>query len=279
MPAPVPPFGIVIPVRNEAAALREILPALLSEMEGLRARPVWVCNGCIDESVQVIRSLAGRSAEIIELTRPGKTGALQAGDDALNELFPRFYLDADIILSPGALPALLRPLVDGRADLVAPRIIHTTEGVTALSAAMARTWNALPFAREATFLGAAGVSRAGRAAWERWPDILGDDIFMAASIAPHRRLIVSQVTAETRPPPNFTGWVRMRARWMQGEAELREMGLEAPKASGQRSALFRRMFKPAQAFGAWAFAAARLLALFVRVRRTSGWRPDRRGWS
>lgn len=273
-----PPFGLVIPVRNEAVALRETLPALLSEMEGLPARPVWVCNDCIDESVQVIRTLAGRDAEIIELSRPGKTGALQAGDDALKGLFPRFYLDADVILSPGVLPALLRPLCDGQADLVAARRIHTTHGVSALSAEMARTWDALPFARHAAFLGAVGVSEAGRTSWGRWPDILGDDVFMAASIAPHRRVMVPQVTASTRPPANFTGWVRMRARWLQGEAELRELGLDAPKADGQRKALLRQMLTPAHAPGAWAFAAARLLAPLARDRGGSGWQPDRRGW-
>jgi hypothetical protein len=274
-----PPFGLVIPVRNEAAALRETLPTLLSQIEGLPARPIWVCNDCSDHSAQVIRSLAGRHAEILNLPRPGKTGALQAGDDAMDGLFPRFYLDADMVLSPGALPALLRPLLDGRADLVAPRIAHSTKGVSAVSAAMARTWDALPFAREAAFLGVAGVSRAGRAAWERWPDILGDDIFMAASIAPHRRVMVPQVTASTRPPANFIAWVRMRARWLQGEAELREMGLDAPKAHGQRNALLRQMLMPAHAPGAWAFAAARLLAPLARNPAASDWRPDRRGWT
>ncbi|MEI4234522.1 glycosyltransferase [Roseovarius sp. D22-M7] len=273
-----PPFGLVIPVRNEAAALSETLPALLSEMKGLPARPVWVCNGCIDESVQVIRTLAGRDAEIIELSRPGKTGALQAGDDTMDGLFPRFYLDADIILSPGALPALLRPLVDGRADLVAARRIHAANCVSALSAAMARTWDALPYARQG-FGGVVGVSEAGRTSWERWPDILGDDIFMAASIAPHRRVMVPQVTASTRPPADFTGWVRMRARWLQGEAELRGLGLEAPKVAGQRNALLRRMLTPSIAPGAVAFAAARLLAPLARDRAASGWHPDRNGWS
>lgn len=273
-----PPFGLVIPVRNEAAALRETLPALLSELEGLPARPVWVCNDCIDESVQVIRTFAGRDAEIIELARPGKTGALQAGDDALNGLFPRFYLDADIILSPGALPALLLPLREGQADLVAARRIHAAHGVSALSAAMARTWDALPYARQG-FGGVIGVSESGRAAWGRWPDILGDDVFMAASIAPHRRVMVPQVTASTRPPANFTGWVRMRARWLQGEAQLREMGLAAPKADGQRNALLQQMLMPAHAPGAWAFAAARLFAPLARNPGAPDWQPDRRRWS
>ena len=273
------PFGLVVPVRNDAAALRETLPCLLSEMSGLPVRPVWVCNGCIDESAQVIRTLAGSDAKIIELSQPGKTGALQAGDEALNGLFPRFYLDADVILSPGALSALLRPLREGRADLVAARRIHTAHGVSALSAAMARTWDSLPFAHQAAFLGAVGVSEAGRSSWGRWPNVMGDDVFMASSIAPHRRAMVPQVTASTRPPANFIGWVRMRARWLQGEAELVDLGLAAPKAHGQRNALLRQMLMPESALGAWAFAAARLLAPLYRNSAAPDWQPDRQGWS
>lgn len=278
MTVALPPFGIVIPVRNEAAALRETIPALLTAIDGLPARPVWVCNNCSDNSADVIRALAGHDAEILDLPRPGKTLALQVGDDALAGLFPRFYLDADVTLSPDALPALLCPLLNNQADLVAARRIHTTKSVSALSAAMARTWDTLPFAQEVGFLGAVGLSEAGRASWGRWPDVIGDDTFVAASIASNRRQMVPQVTASTRPPADFKGWVRMRARWLHGEEELRALGLVAPRAPGQRSALLRQMLTPSHAIGAWAFTFARLVAPLVHARPASGWQPDRRGW-
>ncbi len=271
-----PPFGIVVPIRNEAATLRETLPALVQSIGQLPARPVWVCNECSDDSAEVIREFAGQDAEILILPHAGKSTALQAGDDALERLFPRFYLDADVKLSPGALPALLHLLLSGQADLVAARRSHETSGVTALSAAMARTWDALPYAQEMGFLGAIGVSSAGRACWGRWPIVMGDDLFVTASIAPDRRQIVTHVTGTTRPPADFVGWVRMRARWRQGEAELRAMGLIAAKPPGQRRALLRQMVTPRLALGAWAFAAARLLAPLVHTTPASGWQPDRR---
>lgn len=109
--------------------------------------------------------------------------------------------------------------------------------------------------------------------------MMGDDIFMAASISPHRRMIVPQATACTRPPADFIGWVRRRARWRQGEAELRALSLTAPKASGQRWALMRQMMTLGQASGAFAFALARLLAPLVRRHAANGWHPDRRGRS
>lgn len=91
------PFGVVVPVRNEAATLPRTVPALLDAVAGRPARVVWVCNGCTDDSAALIRRHAGDTAEIIELGGAGKTLALQAGDEALGQIFPRFYIDADVV--------------------------------------------------------------------------------------------------------------------------------------------------------------------------------------
>lgn len=279
MESTLPPFSLVIPVRDEEAALRRSLPALLRAMEGLRARPIWVCNGCNDDSASVIAMHAGSSAEILVLDCPGKTQALQAGDDALGDLFPRLYLDADVILQQDSLPQLLRPLLDGSADLIAARINHATEGVSPLSAAIARCWEALPYARQLAFLGVVGLSAAGRKNWECWPLVTGDDIFVSATVPPERSLIVAEVVALTCPPSNFAGWIRRRARWLKGERELRAMGLSPRALAGQRQALMRLMLTPDQALGAWAFASARLLATVLPDTPTTSWIPDRRGMS
>ncbi|WP_424966003.1 glycosyltransferase [Dinoroseobacter sp. S375] len=278
MSASPPPFGVVMPIRNETDALRRTLPPLLRQLSGLPAKLVCVCNGCQDDSAQTIRELGGDRVTVIELPRPGKTGALQAGDVVLGDLFPRFYLDADVVLQDGAFQALLRPLCDGEMDLVGARRVHRTEGVSWLSAAMAQTWDALPHAHHAGFLGAVGLSEAGRGQWGAWPEVSGDDIFAASHIPADRRLILSEVTASTCPPSDFAGWVRMRARWKRGERELLAMGLELPRPPGQREALLQRMTTPAHAVGAWAFAAARLCASLVPDDNQTSWIPDRQGW-
>lgn len=278
MPEALPPFGLVMPIRNEAVTLRRTLPPLLRQLSALPARLICVCNDCEDRSAQTVRELGGAQVSVIELPRPGKTGALQAGDDALGDLFPRFYLDADVVLQEGAFQALLRPLCDGDLDLVAARRVHRGDGASKLSAAMARTWDALPHARETGFLGAVGLSAEGRSQWDRWPEVTGDDIFVASLIPAARRRVLTEVTASTSPPPDFAAWVRMRARWKRGEREVEAMGLELPRPEGQREALLQRMRTPSHALGAWAFAAARLCAPLVRHEGEKAWIPDRRGW-
>jgi hypothetical protein len=155
--------GIIVPVRDEVMTLRQTVPALLAAARGEHARIVWVCNGCRDDSARVIRGLAGSEAEVIEISTPGKTLALQAGDAALDaqDLFPRLYLDADTSLRPGDLSRLLQPLRLGHADLVAAAHAFDLSGASPVSAAIARCWLALPFARKAAVLGAVGVSRGG----------------------------------------------------------------------------------------------------------------------
>ncbi len=268
-------LSVVVPVRDEAALLPRTVPALLAAARGSDARIVWVCNGCTDGSAALIRRLAP-GARVIECARPGKAAALRAGDAAMGGLFPRIYLDADTWLGPGDLARLAAPLRDGSADMTGPAHAFDPAGASRVSRAVGACWLALPHARTAGFLGAVGVSAAGRARWEEIPDIAGDDIFMAARIPAHRRRIVAGVTATTPLPPGFAGWVRRRARWRRGEIALARLGLAAPAAPGQRAALRARLRAAATAPGALAFVAVRLLAgLAARRPAAAPWRPDR----
>jgi len=270
-----PSFAIVVPVRNEASVLGETVPALL-RAAGADARILWICNGCTDKSADLIRTLSGGRGQVIELTEPGKTAAFQAADDRLGGLFPRIYFDADAWFEPEDISELLRPLIEGRADLVAPRHEFDLSGVSAVSAAMARCWLALPFARYAAFSCAIAVSATGRGYWQKWPNITGDDMFAAASVPAPRRMIAENAFAITRPPTDFAGWVRMRRRWRKGERELSVLGLALPRARSQRSALLLRLFSPRHALGAWCFVAARLLAEIPWGGRSGAWLPERR---
>jgi len=252
------------------------VPKLLVATKDDRVRIIWVCNGCSDDSADMIRRFAGAQAEIIELARPGKIAALQAGDDCLGDLFPRMYLDADTWLQPGAPARLMQPLFSGEADLVAPGLCFDTAGVSRISALIGACWLSLPHGRTATFSNVVGVSAAARALWGAWPEITGDDIFVSATVPADRKKLLSEIVATTSMPKSFAGWVRMRARWLQGETELTHLGLSPPRHPQQRAALLRQMLRPTTAFGACAFAAARIAAgMTQRHSPPSVWMPDR----
>lgn len=271
-----PAYGIIVPVRNEAAMLPVTVPKLLAAVTGDDARIIWVCNGCSDDSAAVIRRLAGSAAEVVELAQPGKTAALQAGDDTLGTLFPRLYLDADTWLNPGDPARLMQPVFSGAADLAAPRLRLDTSGASALSVRIGACWMSLPHAKTSAFSNAIALSSAARGLWDRWPEITGDDIFVSALVPTHRKLIVPEAVATIGMPASFAGWVRMRARWLKGEAELARLGLVLPRPKQQRFSLLRRMSSPDTALGAWAFAATRILATVSPTDAgASVWLPDR----
>jgi hypothetical protein len=271
-----PSYGIIVPVRNETALLPVTVPKLLAVTKGDAVRIIWVCNGCSDNSADVIRRLAGLRAEVLEISRASKTAALQAGDEALGGLFPRLYLDADTWLQPSGPAQLMQPLWSGMADLVAPRLCFDTFGASRLSARIGACWLSLPHARTTAFSNAIGLSAAARALWDKWPEITGDDIFVSATVPAHRRQLVVETLATISIPKSFAGWVRMRARWLQGEAELKRLGLSPPRSPRQRSELLRQIVRPESALGAWALVAARALAeLAQKSDPPSSWLPDR----
>jgi hypothetical protein len=269
-------YGIIVPVRNEAATLPLTVPKLLAATKGDDVRTIWVCNGCTDGSADLIRRIAGQRAEVIVLDSPSKTAALQAGDDALKDLFPRLYLDADAWLRPGDPARLMQPLFAGTADLVSPRLCFDANGASRLSARIGACWLSLPHAKTAAFSNAIGLSAKARALWGSWPEITGDDIFVSATVPAHRKLIVAEALATIAMPQSFAGWVRMRARWLKGEEELVKLGLALPRPAQQKRTLLRLMVAKDTALGAWAFVAVRILARLASTdAATSVWLPDR----
>lgn len=276
-----PRCSIIIPVRDEAALLPRSAVAAIASAEEVGARIVWVCNGCRDTSAAILRGLLAESGlcdvhEVLETPVAGKAHALQIGDDASGSVFPRVYLDADTFLHPGDLKRLIEPLTTGKADLVSPLRHYATTGVSWLAARMAEVWESLPHRHETAFVGVICLSRQARDAWGDWPDVTGDDIFIAAQVPPDRRMILTGAVATTPAPPDFAAWVRMRARWKHGEDEISAHGLHPPRATNQRQALLGLLLTGRTFPGALAFITARALGpLLYRPAPGKGWNPAR----
>jgi glycosyltransferase involved in cell wall biosynthesis len=118
---------VVIPVLDEAAALPGLLAAMPS---GYRA--LVVDNGSTDGSAVV----AGRGgAEVVHEPQRGFGAACWAG---LNSAHPDdgivCFMDGDGSLDPAELPAVVGPVLDGRADLVLGARQPTSAGAWPLHA-------------------------------------------------------------------------------------------------------------------------------------------------
>lgn len=265
-----PGFSVIVPVHDEADLLPETAPLMLAGLG--RAEVVFVCNGCTDGSAALLRRLLGERARVIELPAAGKAAAIRAGEAAVRA-FPRFYVDADVWIAGSTLAALARTLAAERLDLVSPRIRVDHAGASRLARGVTEAWMSLPHMRLAGFHNVLGVSAEGRARWGRFPDLLADDDFIAASIPPRARRIVDGLSCTIRPPRRFRAWVRVRARWTRGQRQLRAQGIVLPRTPGQADGL-RTLLAEGRVLAVGAYVAAAALGAVLGRFGRSGWYRD-----
>jgi len=107
---------VIVPAYNEQAFIRKVLERLLAEPTNKQI--IVVDDGSEDETAAIVRRFA--QAGVILLRHERNLGKGAAIRTALSLATGRFIIiqDADLEYDPADFPALLRPLVAGRADVV-----------------------------------------------------------------------------------------------------------------------------------------------------------------
>lgn len=206
-------ISVIIPAHDEAGYIGTCLEALLASRD-VCLQVIVVANACTDATAALARRL---DVTVIETPAPGKLHALNLGDaHATGEVLA--YLDADVVVSPDLMARLETALAGDR-----PRYASGSPVVTARSAfsrAYARFWSRLPFvAHGVPGFGLFAVNRAGRTRWNRFPDIISDDMFVRLSFAPDERVRV----ADSYHWPiieGFANLVRVRRRQDRGVQQI-----------------------------------------------------------
>ncbi len=113
-------LSIVIPALNEERTLPAVVAAVFEALGERELEIVIVDDGSSDATPRVIEQLASADARVRHARheRPrGKGSAVRTGFAlASGDVF--VIQDADLEYSPSDIPALLRPIEDGRADAV-----------------------------------------------------------------------------------------------------------------------------------------------------------------
>jgi glycosyltransferase involved in cell wall biosynthesis len=239
---PAAAMSVVVPVHDEAAILDGFLRRLTAGAEPGELDVVVACNGCTDGSADVARAF-GPPVRVVELAEAGKIGALNAGDDA-SRAFPRLYLDADIDVGIDDLRAVADVLRADEPLIAAPRLHVDVSGSGPLVRAYYDVWTRLPWATE-NLVGSGfyGVSAKARARFDRFPDVIGDDMWLSALFSGDERRSVAGATFTIRPPRTVAQLVRRRARIMLGNEEVRALLPARPEAArhaGAAPTLLRR---------------------------------------
>jgi glycosyltransferase involved in cell wall biosynthesis len=111
-------LSVVMPVYNEQATLREAVSRVLAV--DLEIELICVDDGSRDGSREILEELRASHAQVRVLLQPrnmGKGAALRRG---IQEASGDYILiqDADLEYDPSDYPGLLRPLIEGKADVV-----------------------------------------------------------------------------------------------------------------------------------------------------------------
>ena len=114
-------LSVVIPCYNEERTLAAVVERVLAAPRcGLDVELVVVDDGSRDRSAEVLKDIAARHPEVrahFHAANRGKGAALRTGFQAASGDIV-LVQDADLEYSPTDYPKLLKPLLDGRADVV-----------------------------------------------------------------------------------------------------------------------------------------------------------------
>jgi glycosyltransferase involved in cell wall biosynthesis len=113
-----PLVSVVVPIYNEAGTLGQVVDELIALR--LRLEILLVDDGSTDGTAIEMGRLAERYREVRQLHQPanrGKGAAVRRGiDESTGDIV--LIQDADLEYSPSDIPALIDPLVSGKADAV-----------------------------------------------------------------------------------------------------------------------------------------------------------------
>lgn len=212
-------LSVVIPARNEETVLPRALAALLEGAAPGELEVIVACNGCSDRTHEIAAGW-GAPVRAIESPVASKAGALRAGDREARG-FPRFYVDADVVLPLASLRAVARALEQGPALVAAPRLEIDTARSSRLVRAYYEIWTRLPYHREGLIgSGVYALSEQGRQRFESFPELISDDGWVRLQFTPEERLSVAGSAFRIVAPTTLGALLGVKLRSQKGAIQL-----------------------------------------------------------
>jgi len=211
--------SVIIAAHNEESVIEACLDALMVGRTPGDLEIVVSANGCTDRTAT---AAARPGVTVIDRPEPGKAAALNAGDGAVSS-FPRAYLDADIVVPPGGLDALMQKAAspDAVAAYIPRRRIDTRGRPWPVRAYFAIN-ERLPVFRTGLFgRGLIVLSQSGRARFGAFPEVIADDLFLDSQFRDEEKQEVPDVVVSVQAPFTTRDLIGRLVRVRRGNTDLR----------------------------------------------------------
>lgn len=278
-----PCMSVVIPAHDEAAVIDRCLWGLTSGIAPGQLEIIVVPNGCSDDTEDRAKAFAQASAHtisVVPIREASKIAALRAADTVATA-FPRAYLDADIEVAGSALLAAAAAMEASGRPSGRPSTQYDVHQSSRLVRRYYRARSAVPGLNRALWgAGLFILSREGRARFEDWPAVTGDDLFVHSLFSRDEMFIHEDSVSVVRVPRDLTSLMAVCVRAHRGKREqLRPHGGGAPTSDSTRATLgglaHGLLARRVSASDAAVYCAIAIAARF-RGRRepSSGWERD-----
>jgi glycosyltransferase involved in cell wall biosynthesis len=212
--------SIVIPAYNEGAVIERCLDEVFDGLDPSEVEVVVACNGCTDDTAERVRA-SGYPVRLLDLPEAGKIGALNAGERSVTAL-PRLYLDADVSINGRTVRSVLEATAE-RAVAARPQITFDTARSSALVRRYYAARERLPgVMSELCTAGVYALSATARSRFDRFPEIIADDLFAARIIRDDEIEIVEGEPVVVHVPRTGRALIAVLKRIYRGNRELAE---------------------------------------------------------
>ncbi len=212
-------ISVIIPAHNEESVIRRCLDAIVDGKKADELEVLVVCNGCTDNTAKAAKETRF-PVRILETPIASKTAALNIGDAEATG-FPRFYVDADVVLSVNTIHEVARSLEDGRWLAASPRMeVDLTQSSWPVKAYY-RVWRGLPYCKEGMIgTGVYVLSKNGRQRFAKFPNIIADDRYVRALFTSKERVSVEACDSLVKAPSDIWSLIRVKVRGRAGGYEF-----------------------------------------------------------
>ncbi len=258
----MPKATIIIPAFNEAHVIKRLLEQLRPWLWLDDFQVIVACNGCTDSTARIARDFG---VEVIELTQPGKTNALNEAYRIANGKV-LVFLDADLTVSTEGIKDLIHSIEIGTCELAVPSMEVDTEHSSTLVRRFYQGWELNPYFDNGKVGGLYAILKSRLETILPYPDVINDDEWIRRKVPIELQKHVRSCTFIAHAPRTLKSLLNVRMRVYRGNQEMLSAlpgKPEGPTLSVAGTMLRRAFATPNRIPGILVFS---LLSVWLRVR-------------